>query len=133
MERTKKMPESISFGDVKIKRNEFLVPSPTEPGKLIGLKSGKEYVYGAICYIGVEIFLDDIINKMKAYKIDIPDVNAYKITLGRFIDELYRYKISNVITSSADCDGNMILTKIAERDIQFIHGKKRDINVRNRT
>ena len=54
MERTKKLPESTHLGDVKVKRKEFLVPSPTENGVLIGINSGKVYTYGMICYTGKE-------------------------------------------------------------------------------
>ena len=102
MERTKKMPESTHFGDVKVKRKEFLVPSPTENGVLIGINSGKVYTYGMICHTGKEVFLSDIMDKMMANKIDIPDENAYQLVLGHFIDELYRYKIGNIITGSQD-------------------------------
>lgn len=137
MEKTKKMPDSVSFGDVKAKRKEFLVPSPTESKTLIGIKSGKEYLYGAICYTGVDVFIPNIIDKMKANKIDIPDENAYQIVLSRFIDELYRYKIGNVITSSQDSQGNIILIKVAESErsdpknslnkTDFIHNNATDM------
>ena len=116
MERTKKLPESTHFGDVKVKRKEFLVPSPTENGVLIGINSGKVYTYGMICYTGKEVFLSDIMDKMKANKIDIPDGNAYQLVLGHFIDELYRYKIGNIITGSQDSRGDILLMKAAENE-----------------
>lgn len=55
-------------------------------------------------------------DKMKANKIDIPDGNAYQLVLGHFIDELYRYKIGNIITGSQDSQGDILLMKAAENE-----------------
>ena len=53
---------------------------------------------------------------MKANKIAIPDGNAYQLVLGHFIDELYRYKIGNIITGSQDSQGDILLMKAAENE-----------------
>ena len=55
-------------------------------------------------------------DKMKANKIAIPDGNAYQLVLGHFIDELYRYKIGNIITGSQDSQGDILLMKAAENE-----------------
>lgn len=113
--KTKKMLISISYGDFKTRACEFLVPNPYSNSGLIGIKSGKKYLYGAISYIGVEISTLDIIDKMAASGISIDDVDDYKNKLNKYIDEIYKYKISNVIESTLDENGSIILNKVANR------------------
>lgn len=115
MDKTKKMPISISYGEVKTRASEFLVPNPCNNGSLIGIKSGKEYLYGAISFIGVEISTLDIIDRMIANGISVGDVDEYKDKLNKYIDEIYKYKISNIISSGLDEDKNIILNKVANR------------------
>lgn len=115
MDKTKKMQVSISFGEVKTRANEFLVPNPCNDGSLIGIKSGKEYLYGAISFIGVEISTTDIIEKMKTNGVIVSEVIEYKDKLNKYIDEIYKYKISNIISSELDGDNNIILNKVANR------------------
>ncbi|ADL53275.1 hypothetical protein [Clostridium cellulovorans] len=115
MEKTKKMPISISYGDFKTRASEFLVPNPYDNGGLIGIKSGAAYLYGAISYIGVEISTLDIIDKMTANGISIGNVDDYKDKLNKYIDEIYKYKISNVIEGVLDEKGNAILNKVANK------------------
>lgn len=117
METTKKMPVSVSYAEVKVNANEFLVPCPSQNTKLIGIKTGKEYSYGTISYIGKSISIEDIIKKMLDNGIDIVDVSSYKEVLNNYIDQLYTFKISNVITSvlnQRDCK-DLVLIKIANR------------------
>ncbi len=115
MDKTKKMPVSISYGDVKTRGSEFLVPNPSNDGSLIGIKSGKEYLYGAISFIGVEISTTDIIDKMITNGVNIVEVDKYKDRLNKYIDEIYKYKISNIISGALDEDNNIILNKVANR------------------
>lgn len=115
MDKTKKMPVSISFGDVKTRASEFLVPNPCGDGSLIGIKSGKEYLYGAISFIGVEISITDIIDKMISNGLNIIEIDKYKDKLNRYIDEIYKYKISNIISGGLDENNNIILNKVANR------------------
>lgn len=115
IKKTKKMLISISYGDFKTRASEFLVPNPYNNSGLIGMKSGVEYLYGAISYIGVEISTLDIIDKMAANGISIDDVDDYKDKLNKYIDEIYKYKISNIIESVLDENGSMILNKVANR------------------
>lgn len=118
MYKTKKMPVSISYGDFKTKASEFLVPSPYIDKSLIGIKSGKEYLYGVISFIGIEISINDIIKKMECNGISIEDINIYEDKLNRYIDQIYKYKISNIISIDLDNDGNIILKKMPK-----IHNK----------
>lgn len=115
MDKTKKMPISISYGEFKIRASEFLVPNPCNNESLIGIKSGKEYLYGAISFIVVEISTLDIIDKMTTNGINVGDVDEYKDKLNKYIDEIYKYKISNIIESGLDENKNMILNKVANR------------------
>lgn len=115
MNKTKKMPISISYGEVKTRASEFLVPNPCNDGSLIGIKSGKEYLYGTISFIGVEISTTDIIDKMITNGVSVGDVNEYKYKLNKYIDEIYKYKISNIISGGLDEGNNIILNKVANR------------------
>lgn len=115
MDKTKKMPISIIYGEAKTRASEFLVPNPCNDGSLIGIKSGKEYLYGAISFIGVEISTADIIDKMITNGVSVGEVDEYKAKLNKYIDEIYKYKISNIISGGLDKDKNIILNKVANR------------------
>ena len=109
------MPISISYREVKTRASEFLVPNPRNDGSLIGIKNGKEYLYGAISFIGIEISTVDIIDKMITNGVSVGDVDEYKDKLNKYIDEIYKYKISNIISGGLDEDKNIILNKVANR------------------
>lgn len=115
MKKTKKFPVSIGFGDYKTKANEFLVPNPFNEVSLIGIKTGKQYLYGAISYIGLEISPEDIIDKMKQNGLSINDEEKYSSILSQYIDEIKKLKISNVIEIVSNEDGNVVLRKVANR------------------
>ena len=115
MDKTKKMPISISYGEFKTQASEFLVPNPLNNCSLIGIKSGKEYLYGAISFIGVEIKTSDIIDKMITNGIKVENVDLHKDIVNKYIDEIYKYKISNIIQIGLDQNENMILKKVANR------------------
>ncbi|WBW96094.1 hypothetical protein [Oceanirhabdus sp. W0125-5] len=115
MDKTKKMPISISYGEFNTHASEFLVPHPLNKCSLIGIRSGKEYLYGAISFIGVEITTSDIIDKMITNGIKIENVDLCKDILNKYIDEIYKYKISNIIEIGLDENQNLILKKVANR------------------
>jgi len=113
VDKTKKMPVSTSLGEYKTRAKEFLIPNPCNDGSLIGIKSGKRHLFGVISYIGVEISTQDIINKVKANKIDILDVPGYIQILDKYIDEIYKYRISNIIECRLDGNDKITLIKTA--------------------
>lgn len=112
------MPVSISYGEYKTVASEFLIPNPCNNGRLLGIKSGNEYLYGTISFIGLEISTNDIITKMLSNGIHIKALDRYTIILNRYIDEIYRYKISNIIESELDDDKNITLKRVANRPLR---------------
>ena len=112
MEDTKKIPVAVSNGDYKTKSNEFIVPDPSSYDKLIGIKSGQEFPFGAISYIGKRITISDILTKMYENGITIQNEEAYRSVLSLYIDELYRFKISNIVRLETTGPESLTLAKV---------------------
>lgn len=115
MEKTKKLPISVSFEDYKTKSSEFLIPSLDNEPIMIGITTGRKYKFGAISYIGVEIDIRDIIDKLKKNGIHLPNEEEYIIKMNCYIKQLYNFKISNVIECISNKENVVILNKVANR------------------
>jgi hypothetical protein len=112
--KTKKMPVALGRGGGPTTKSEFLIPAlcGTEEDVLIGLKSGRRYTCGAISYIGGEITAEDIL--MKVHELSCSREEAIE-KLNRFIDQLQRFRVGNIISAWQRSDGYLKLVKEAER------------------
>ena len=117
MKTTKKMPVSLSYGEFSTKKNEFLVPFVQNESKndFMGIKSGEEFKYGAISYIGKEISPNDIMDKMVKAGVGNTSKEDLLIVLDRYLESLQSFKIGNIIQIEYLPDGDFNLVKVAEK------------------
>lgn len=114
---TKKMPVSLSYGEFSTKKNEFLVPlfQKGSTSGFIGIKSGEEFPFGAISYIGKEISAKDIFDKIISAGIEIPNRGALIEMLEDYLKKLQSFKIGNIIKIEYLTERNFNLIKVAEK------------------
>ena len=112
--KTRKMPVSLGKDGGPTTRAEFLIPSLCGTGEdvLIGMKSGKRHARGAISYIGKGITAEDIL--VKVQELRCPQGEAIE-KLNRFIEQLQRFRVGNIISARQGDDGGFELVKEAER------------------
>jgi len=117
------MPVSLSYEDFRTNKNEFIVPFVKSESKngFMGIKSGEEFKYGAISYIGKEITTNDILDKMEKSGVVTTNKEDLIVSLDRYLEEIQSLKIGNIIKIEYLPDGNFNLVKVAEKT----PGKKR--------
>lgn len=116
MIQVKKFPVSTSFGDFKAKSEEFIIPfADKESEGFLGLDTGKVSKYGRIVFIGMAINVDHVFKKLVDSGQKINDVNATLSMLGRYLEELQKFKIGNVISITYSDDAEFKLIKEANR------------------
>jgi hypothetical protein len=123
MKTTKKMPVSLSYEEFRTNKNEFLVPfiQGDKKDAFMGIKSGDEFRYGAISYIGKEISTNDILDKMEKAGVLTKSKEDLIASINRYLEEIQSLKIGNIIKIEYLPDGNFNLVKVAEKP----PGKKR--------
>jgi len=115
MSTTKKLPVAVSFAEFKTDSNEFLVPADVG-GKscFIGVKSGKSYPYGAVSYLGKEIGVQDIIDKLKSNRVQVSAPDSLASLLESYLKTLATFKIGNILAVEGIGGGSVGLVKVAE-------------------
>ena len=114
---TKKLPVSVSYGDVEAKSNEFVIPAmDTGFSGFRGLKSGRLYTYGALSFLGKEITVNDVFARLVDSGQRIDNVDAMLRMLDAYLEAVQDYRIGNVLTVEPSSDRcGFKLTKVAQR------------------
>lgn len=114
---TKKLPVSISYGDVQAKCNEFLIPAMDAGfSGFRGVKSGRLYTYGALSFLGKEITINDVFARLVDSGHRIDDVDATLKMLDAYFAAVQGYRIGTVLTVQPSSDrGGFKLTRVAQR------------------
>jgi len=114
---TKKLLVSVSFESFKAKSNEFLVPlmGVGETSEFVGIESGKRFPYGALSYIGKAVSATDVLRRMSAGGIDVPNPDAALEVIEKYLERLQEFRMGNVLGISYSPDGDFHLVKVANR------------------
>ena len=116
MNSTKKMPSSLTKGGQPSRKSEFVIPMPApDSNSFIGLKTGKKHKLAVISYIGKAITVDDILKKLQNFQ---GDRNKLIGCLDRFIVDLQKLKIGNVISMSYSEEGDFTINLESTRPKQ---------------
>lgn len=118
MVTTKKLLGSISYGKYRTREGEFLIPSLTAPVCCFkGIKSGERFTYGAVCYLGIEITANDVLEKMVDSGRKIENADQILKALEVYLQMLQEYKIGNILTIEPcdDAPCGYRLCKVADR------------------
>ena len=90
-------------------RGEHLVPdlSLKEP-VFVGIRSGRRYSAGCVCYVGEDVTLADILDVLGQ-----PVREETELILDEFLRQMSQFRIDNVISVSWH-DGRLELSKVAD-------------------
>ena len=83
--------------------------------QMIGINSGKEYPFGALSYLGKDVSIEDIIERMRKNRIELSDEKKYQAILGSYIGALSRFRIGNIVKLHAIKGEDVILAKVADK------------------
>jgi len=114
---TKKIPCSMrKDGSARLRGAEHLIPClDGKTPAFVGIKTGKEYDRGYICYVGVDVSADDLLSKLKLEEFKGKEARPI---LEEYLRQLKQLKIGNVVTVSwAQPSMKLELQKLAERPV----------------
>lgn len=112
--KTRKLPYSLTKDGRASRRGEHLVPSLEMPRQnlFVGVKTGKKYEKGYLVYLGTDVSVDDIAEKLG---LKPEQMSLSRLAIESFITALQSFKIGNVISISFPETDKCVLTKEAER------------------
>jgi hypothetical protein len=109
------MLEGYIPGKNLTKRNDFVVPFIiNDEIKFIGIETKKEYSYGRIVFVGVEITLDTLYKKL----IDFNHNNIDLEILNKFLEDMPKYKMSDILEPD-----NEVIIKKSVLKMPFVKSK----------
>jgi len=111
--KTRKLPYSLTKDGRASLRGEHLVPSLEMPrlNLFVGVKTGKKYEKGYLVYLGKDVTVDDIGEKLG---LKLEQMSLGRPAIESFITALQRFKIGNVVSVSFPETDKCVLTKEAE-------------------
>lgn len=114
---TKRFPVSVAFESYSPKRIEFLVLfiEGAHGDNFMGLETGSEVPFGSVSYVGKDVSVADILNKMVGLHFPASSSDAAKAVLTEYIKALQEFRIGNVIRIEYQPNGEFTLHKVADR------------------
>lgn len=114
MPKTKKFPSSLRKDGKATRRSEFVIPFLDTPtgDAFIGLKTGLIHDKACLSYIGTEIGVQDVLEKLSQSP---ADAGAAAEKIAEFLRQLQAFKIGNVLSIHYEGDGTFTLRKEADR------------------
>lgn len=96
---TKKLLAPVDSNNVDKDINGFLYPDTTRGTRYSFLEtdSGKEWKYGRVVFVGVEVTSDDIFSRIKNSKKKIQSGGELRSTLSAYIEQVKSFKIGSIV------------------------------------
>ena len=110
--KTKKLLHTVDISDGKKVKKEFLFLSP-DRSSFLGIKSGKEYPVGMICFTGKDLTPSALKQKIEENNLDLELIPCLD-EIEAFLTNLTSFKIGNVLIPDSESKDSR-LKKIHER------------------
>jgi hypothetical protein len=97
---TKRFTDAIDLDSGKKLGSEFVIPrfTPKQGEGFIGLETGKSYANAAICYIGMAITADDVLERYLEHNNLSVTTDTATNVLDRYILALQGFELGNVLS-----------------------------------
>ena len=112
--KTRKLLYSLTKDGRASLRGEHLLPCLEMPRQnlFVGVKTGKKYEKGYLVYLGKDVSVDDIAEKLG---LQSEQISLARPAIESFIAVLQSFKIGNVVTVFFPETNKCVLTKQADR------------------
>lgn len=74
----------------------FVVPD-SSGNEFIGIKNGRKYRYGRVVYVGVDINVEMIFDKINEDLVSVENKNFLRENLDSFLEDISRFKVGDIV------------------------------------
>ena len=95
---TKKFITSLNKKNKATRTSEFVIPDILEKSNFfLGIKTGKKYSSGIVCFTGVDLTVDNIIDVLLQNRIIKNPSNKHRKIINQYLNDITKFKISNCL------------------------------------